>query len=158
MTRIILLFASLICLTGCPMSTFIAVGAATGLAVTAAEVAMDEAEKSEREKQKAANKNDPYFTELVWCVSDSNVSRVVRRYCYESLDGTVYSSEAEALKALAAGQAWAADQVWCVAKKHGYMPLKMGMSSCSEHGGNFYFTKSEAESKAITLRSTGHTL
>ena len=84
------------------MSTFIAVNVATGLAVTAAEVAIDEAEKSDREKQKAANKNDRYFNELVWCVSDAKLSHVARHYCYESLDGIVYFSEADALEAQAA--------------------------------------------------------
>ena len=66
------------------MSTFIAVNVATGLAVTAAEVAIDEAEKSDREKQKAANKNDRYFNELVWCVSDAKIFHAARHYCYKS--------------------------------------------------------------------------
>jgi hypothetical protein len=94
--------------------------------------------------QAEVNKNDPYFKELVWCVSDAKISHVARHYCYESLDGTAYSSEAQALEAQVPenGTSTLPRMGWCGLVKQA---LEISSSECIERNGIPVPTRNYAE-------------
>ena len=126
------------------------VSTAAGLALEGAKVISEEVEKSEREKKKANSVNDPYLKESVWCVSGSDVSNVSRKYCYENLDGTVYSSESLAKDARDAGVVLAANQGWCATNISYSFTNK---TICSNHSGAWFQTKSAARAEHLRLKA-----
>jgi S1-C subfamily serine protease len=140
MTRVLILLASLVFLTGCPYGAIVA----TNVAVAVIDSALQDDEVSG-----VRSRDDAFFKESIWCVSGSNASYVTREYCYNTLDGTKYSTEASANEAAFRE----ANKVWCVVKKtYRYIPTRMASSSCAERGGIGFSSKSEAEAKATELK------
>jgi uncharacterized caspase-like protein len=107
------------------------------------------------------SKDDTFGKENIWCVSGSNASYVAREYCYDTLDGTMYSTEASAkeaaqaeykrLKGTVTASTSGSKSVWCAGASSSYV-FKTTKTYCKSINRKSFPTKAQAQAEHERLK------